>query len=356
MIVNTHCNERKGFSLIEVVCMLVILSVLVGMFMPAIQSVRESSRELICRNNLRQIGLAALNYESSLQKLPPGNLGFTDVIVARNDFSDRWRDDTEFEYYWKKAQHSSAFTFLLPYLDEANRFESLPSIFFSSRLYGDHENLPHSWIGEWSEVEAAMQTPLPFLFCPTDDLLAGIGEATPIIGAQPVYFTNSRLDGLLDGYLAVIGTNRSYQSSNYLGCAGAFSGGRVPDRSLSRFRGAMGCRDATRMADIMDGNSNTIVFAETLGAIRDSKRTAAYVWTFGSLGRGRGGLPWGKTHDPRIPNRVLLGDWLDSSLAGFGSKHPWTINAVNADGSVRAVRRDVELRVWYALCGMADGG
>ncbi|MFH1924011.1 MAG: DUF1559 domain-containing protein, partial [Planctomycetota bacterium] len=76
--------DPSGFTLVELLVVIAIIGILIALLLPAVQAAREAARRAHCKNNLKQIGLALHNYQSTHQSFPPGVLGTSGSTQANH--------------------------------------------------------------------------------------------------------------------------------------------------------------------------------------------------------------------------------------------------------------------------------
>ena len=144
MQMNFRCN-RQGFTLVELLVVIAIIGILIGMLLPAVQQVREAARRVACANNMRQLGLAMLNYESAHGHFPPG---FSSAATRDGTVSAGVHIDSE---TWNAAPGWGWGAHLLPFVEGNNIFSQID---FADPI----------WAAEHRDI---IQTQIPLFLCPT---------------------------------------------------------------------------------------------------------------------------------------------------------------------------------------------
>jgi prepilin-type N-terminal cleavage/methylation domain-containing protein/prepilin-type processing-associated H-X9-DG protein len=118
--------DRRGFTLIELLVVIAIISVLIALLLPAVQAAREAARRGQCINNLKQIGLALLNYEQAVLTLPPGYVSNFDS--QGNDTGPGWGWAAMLLPQFEQAPVFGAINFNLAIEDPSNLTGRLPLV------------------------------------------------------------------------------------------------------------------------------------------------------------------------------------------------------------------------------------
>ncbi len=331
-----NLSRKAGFTLIELLVVIAIIGILIGLLLPAVQAVREAARRTSCQNNLRQVSLAAMNYESAFKRFPPG---FTQDYLPNPTGSG------------SSYQGHSVFYYLLPFIEMTNLFDTMDA------------NIPKANVAH-TATDGKAGTPIATFLCPSD-MLKNETIPYPESGTPIEYYGGT-------SYLANGGSRPIY--ATYSTNDGVFMATGSAARKAPTAPQAIICR----IADIIDGLSNTILFGEHRHEDRNFDTFTVAGWNSGSTIRGwsrwypaggdnglgdiMGGayapinyqIPWAHG-DPGAPGSASAWyDYQDRRLSAFGSLHPAGANLGLSDGSVRFVASQMTQTILTYYCQRAD--
>ena len=345
-------RKKRAFTLVELVVVIAIIAMLIALLLPAVQQAREAARRTLCKNNLKQWGLALHNYLDTNQIFPPalnhpGRVscsGSTPGVYGATLYSDH-----------NRVQNTPGWVYLLPYNEQAVAYSlydfdvtaslSSPCGFALAGPTNLNPNL------------AVTSMAMPGLECPSHPQAGEISTSAPTTSGS--FF--SREKARRASYAFATGGMTDY-SSLY-----------TAYQSDIR-QGMFGNSGGARLRDITDGTSNSIAIGESWG---------------GELFKRHGNYgPWGLTgthtcchlytpssSNDRLDistvstisgsgtfashfkiNAVINNDPLKRQYSwGYGSRHAGGIQALMADGSVKFISENIDVLTFWRLTYIHDG-
>jgi prepilin-type N-terminal cleavage/methylation domain-containing protein/prepilin-type processing-associated H-X9-DG protein len=360
--------RRKGFTLIELLVVIAIIAILIGLLLPAVQKVREAAARSTCQNNLKQIGLAVHNFESSYGRLP--HSGQCDSTGTTNT----------------TYMSQSTATLLLPYIEQENVYRLMDHSANGFTLYNglNGATIHPRAIGAvyndpaFPNTVAAARTRIKTFICPSTPISPERNDPL-LYGAWDYMFVASSdiEDGLTSGADSPVGER-------------PFGGTR---RAQQGRAGMLNCEGAT-IVSCTDGTSSTILCIEDAGRAHPSaglfgslsSRTTPIAsdpvaWSGGSTG-GRRMYAWADpdsvanglsgpsnavspaSRTARINNNASPTGgpttclWANNNCGPNDepfSFHSGGVNCVMGDGAVRFFRDSIQGVVLKWMAAAADG-
>ena len=287
-----------------------IIGILIALLLPAVQAAREAARRMQCQGNLRQLGLAVLNYEQANGVLP-SEVGY------------------EGAYPFSGPQPAAGWTgkgwiiSVLPYLEQQALFDQfIPGFVGQMGPTGGIQR---------PECRNAMKTQLPVLHCPSDDSVLLLCTQQAQWMNIPVAQTSYK--GVLGD--AVLDTSSAFQDGSSVACQGT--------TNCPGIFWQQSYLNPTTIAKITDGTSNTLMVGEDVPEY--NYHSVAF---YGNGDYASCNVPLNYMPDPPNPS-----DW--PNVISFRSRHAGGAHFCMADGSVRFFNDTIDHALYRHLSTKAGG-
>jgi len=309
-------RRPRGFTLVELLVSIAIIGTLVGLLLPAVQSAREAARRTACNNNVKQLGLAVLNFESARRRLPAA--------------SDRGWNGGGGGYSWVAL--------CLPFLEEAALYNTLStnSGRFSTAYAGGGVNAAQALVS------------LPQLVCPSFT-----GNAR----AATAYGTTNVTAAAITTYKGTAGEGYSAAGAPDSGSGG---GGAMTLQTWGTEPG--NSKTGVTLSMISDGTSKTFLLAESREATQSAWIDGSRAWVTAATGQGTLNATtriWSGT------SALLEQTKATPAWGGYGSSTPQLGPSSHhqggvvihgyVDGHVGQVNNEIDTHLYFSLYTRGDG-
>ena len=306
-------KPRRAFTLIELLVVIAIIAVLIALLLPAVQAAREAARRAQCVNNLKQLGLAMMNYESTNTSFAPGRKGCC----------------------W-----GTWVVFVLPFLEQGNMYSSW-------NFTGSPQWDPSSPMFRYNGVanSTLTNTRISAFTCPSD---------TP----------NTQFNGIqCYNYAVNFGNTANAQQTTLNGIN--FGGAPFTDMISSANGGATtGQSGVVTIAGVSDGTSNTVMASEVI--IGQGVDLRGFIHWGDASGFESYLAPNSKDFDriysasyvkyPYMTNPPgAVSTTTAPNMVAARSRHSGGVNTAMCDGSVRFMKDSISLPIWQALSTTKGG-
>jgi prepilin-type N-terminal cleavage/methylation domain-containing protein/prepilin-type processing-associated H-X9-DG protein len=340
---NHRINRRKsGFTLVELLVVIAIIGILIALLLPAVQAAREAARRSSCTNNLKQIGLAILNYESAKKKFPPGRLGCNSAGGKCAPYCNSAVNNA-----LNQNQATSGFVPLMNFMEGGSLYQ-LASIDQSSNGYfgmwieSTDSGVQSAWM-DAARLQVVSTRP-PVMGCPSSTAVPVMTDQTMIEYTWP----GLKVPAATGSYALCAGDlGPSYMTGSILG---ATKKSWLECGNTGMFL----LKTARTRRQITDGTSKTFAAGEVMkGDDPNSFNVWSYAFRTGSVLRNTENP---LNTPPGIPSTSPGSDCLYPPACwngAFGSDHKGGANFVFVDGHVSFVTENIDLSVYRAASTVA---
>ncbi len=340
-------RRRSAFTLIELLVVIAIIAVLIALLLPAVQMAREAARRTQCRNNLKQIGLAVHNYESTYRVFPGANTRHVANLAQNRPVHPGCNG------LW------SAQSQILQFMENAQVFNAINFSISNRNLVSSGGALGTQCRTTYTPNNTAKATNIELFLCPSQPI-TNPGSSNE---ARNTYrFSQGSLQDTNDGFIGRdnIGRQVSEIPDGLANTACASEGvlgsdyspitpfnqwnAMIPKvttapagQSLAKLRYDL-CRDAPGLAVPTAASG---VYMRRMGAQWDRADPRFVGYNHGS--------------PPNGPRCNSVSDELRFGVWGPSSYHPGGVNLLMMDGAVKFVTSNVDFVIWQAISTRAGG-